>query len=287
MASLKNIVGGTMGGFGIVWSGHPFDTLKVRLQTQSQTNPIYSGLGDCAKKTWQQEGLGGFYKGVSSPLIGQMFFNAVQFMAYGNAQTVTQDEKGRMTIPRYFAAGAITGFQVAFIEGPIDLVKTKMQTAVFSGKPSLGFVGTIKDINRQAGIGGLYQGIGATVCRNIPAVAAYFGVYEAARASFTPKGGRVEDLPSHLLLASGGLGGFFYWFSTYPLDVIKSTMQAEPTDKSKRQYKSVVDCATKLYQQYGAKTFFRGMSPCLLRSVPANAVCFFLYEKTRAYLDTI
>ncbi len=54
------------------------DTLKVRLQTQSHTNPTYSGLGDCVRKTWAAEGAKGFYKGVSSPLVGQMFFNAVQ-----------------------------------------------------------------------------------------------------------------------------------------------------------------------------------------------------------------
>jgi solute carrier family 25 carnitine/acylcarnitine transporter 20/29 len=56
----------------------PTDTLKVRLQTQSHTNPIYSGLSDCVKKTWAAEGAKGFYKGVASPLVGQMFFNAVQ-----------------------------------------------------------------------------------------------------------------------------------------------------------------------------------------------------------------
>jgi hypothetical protein len=55
-------------------SGYPTDTLKVRLQTQSHTNPIYSGLSDCVKKTWAAEGA----KGVASPLVGQMFFNAVQ-----------------------------------------------------------------------------------------------------------------------------------------------------------------------------------------------------------------
>lgn len=35
---------------------------------------------------WCNQGAAGFYKGVASPLVGQMFFNAVQFLAYGRAK---------------------------------------------------------------------------------------------------------------------------------------------------------------------------------------------------------
>ena len=35
---------------------------QVRLQTQSHTNPIYTGLVDCVRKTWKAEGAAGFYK---------------------------------------------------------------------------------------------------------------------------------------------------------------------------------------------------------------------------------
>ena len=45
-------------------TGHPFDTIKVRLQTQSVHNPMYNGVADCFFKTIKLEGVGGFYKGV-------------------------------------------------------------------------------------------------------------------------------------------------------------------------------------------------------------------------------
>jgi hypothetical protein len=38
------------------------DTVKVRLQTQSMANPVYSGAIDCFKKTLKWEGVGGLYK---------------------------------------------------------------------------------------------------------------------------------------------------------------------------------------------------------------------------------
>lgn len=37
----KDVAAGTCGGISVTLVGHPFDTLKVRLQTQSQTKPLY------------------------------------------------------------------------------------------------------------------------------------------------------------------------------------------------------------------------------------------------------
>ena len=60
----KNIVSGTVAGMSACLVGHPFDTLKVRLQTQPVHKPIYTGLTDCFFKTLKWEGIGGLYKGV-------------------------------------------------------------------------------------------------------------------------------------------------------------------------------------------------------------------------------
>eukprot|EP00117_Sycon_ciliatum_P027776 scpid80308/ scgid1063/ Mitochondrial substrate carrier family protein G; Solute carrier family 25 member 20 homolog A len=60
----KDVVAGTCGGIAICLVGHPFDTLKVRLQTQPTDHPLYSGLFDCFKKTLKWEGMGGLYRGV-------------------------------------------------------------------------------------------------------------------------------------------------------------------------------------------------------------------------------
>lgn len=43
--------------------GQPFDTVKVRLQTQSAGNKLYNGVLDCIRKTWVNEGPTAFYKG--------------------------------------------------------------------------------------------------------------------------------------------------------------------------------------------------------------------------------
>lgn len=101
---------------------------------------------------------------------------------------------------------------------------------------------------------------------------------------FTPEGGTVKDVSPVGLLVSGGMGGFFYWFLTYPTDVIKSSMQADDSVKANRKFKGIVDCVRKLYYNEGGITrFYRGFTPCLMRSIPANAAMFCVVETARKY----
>lgn len=41
---------------------YPFDTVKVRLQTQSVQNPVFRGPMDCLKATIKEEGVKGLFK---------------------------------------------------------------------------------------------------------------------------------------------------------------------------------------------------------------------------------
>lgn len=68
---VRNVLAGTCGGVAVVFVGHPFDTVKVRLQMQPVNQPLYSGMLDCVVKTVRGEGIGGLYKGVTSPILGQ------------------------------------------------------------------------------------------------------------------------------------------------------------------------------------------------------------------------
>ncbi|KJZ76310.1 hypothetical protein HIM_04392 [Hirsutella minnesotensis 3608] len=55
--------------------GHPFDTVKVRLQTTKAQR--FSGPLQCAAQTVRNEGVAGLYKGATPPLVGWMFMDSV------------------------------------------------------------------------------------------------------------------------------------------------------------------------------------------------------------------
>lgn len=69
LAQIRSFVAGGVGGICAVVIGHPFDLVKVRMQTAEKG--VYTGAIDVVKKTIAREGLArGLYAGVSAPLVG-------------------------------------------------------------------------------------------------------------------------------------------------------------------------------------------------------------------------
>jgi hypothetical protein len=68
-AQLRSFAAGGFGGICAVVVGHPFDLVKVRLQTAEKG--VYSGAFDVVRKSVGKDGLRrGLYAGVSAPLVG-------------------------------------------------------------------------------------------------------------------------------------------------------------------------------------------------------------------------
>ncbi|CEO95967.1 Mitochondrial carrier protein [Plasmodiophora brassicae] len=300
MASgVVDIAAGSAGGLLAALVGHPFDTIKVRLQTQPTNPPLYTGFLDCVRQTASGEGLLGFYKGLQSPVIGMVLFNSVQFFAYGQAIEVVRtsfpgDHSKRLTVQQYALCGALTGVAVSAVESPMDLFKSQVQVQVFEkpaevkpGAKQFRFTGALDaavQIWRHNGVRGVYQGLNGTLLRNIPAVGLYFGAYEFAKNQLVGPSRNVDQLSDVELLCSGGFAGICYWLFTYPTDIIKSALQTDAVDRPARRYKGIVDCATQLYKQGGASRFFRGLTPCMIRAFPANATCFWGFETAKKAL---
>ena len=77
-SQVRALAAGGFGGLCAVIVGHPFDLVKVRLQTAERG--VYKGAIDVVKKSIARDGLRrGLYAGVSAPLVGVtpmcMFFS--------------------------------------------------------------------------------------------------------------------------------------------------------------------------------------------------------------------
>ncbi|KAL3960967.1 hypothetical protein ACCO45_006084 [Purpureocillium lilacinum] len=71
----KGFVAGVFSGIAKLTVGHPFDTVKVRLQTTDAGR--FSGPLQCVAQTVRNEGVRGLYKGATPPLVGWMFMDSV------------------------------------------------------------------------------------------------------------------------------------------------------------------------------------------------------------------
>lgn len=273
---VRNLIAGTAGGWSQTVVGHPFDTVKVRMQTSSV------GIAECIKSTWNK-GIFDFYRGIASPLMGQGLMNAVQYATYGNMKRWcggSDDDSIVLSPERYFIVGALTGAVISFVDGPVDLFKIKLQV---QGTPYKGVLDAMKHIFSVYGVRGVYQGMGATLIRNIPCNGLYFCTYEAVRQYYVRQDNlsSLSELSPSRLLTAGGAAGFMYWSILYPVETVKSAMQGDASNPNQRLYRNWIDAVRKIYQQQGYQAFWRGWTPCIVRSVPANAACFFAYESTR------
>ncbi|CAK8540376.1 unnamed protein product [Lathyrus sativus] len=291
----KDLTAGTIGGAAQLVVGHPFDTIKVKLQSQPTPLPgqvpKYSGAIDAVKKTIAAEGPRGLYKGMGAPLATVAAFNAVLFTVRGQMETLLRSSPGEaLTINQQVVCGAAAGLSVSFLACPTELLKCRLQAQsalAGSGTATLAVkYGGPMDVARhvlrsEGGIKGLFKGLIPTMAREIPGNAAMFGVYEATK-QLIAGGTDTSGLGRGSLMASGGLAGAAFWCMVYPTDVVKSVLQVD--DYKNPKFSGSIDAFRRIKATEGIKGLYKGFGPAMFRSVPANAACFLAYEMTRSAL---
>ncbi|KAJ3218994.1 hypothetical protein HK099_004843, partial [Clydaea vesicula] len=278
-----DLIFGSIGGFGGRLIEHPFDTVKVRLQT---TNDFLNAR-DCFKKTFQSQGINGFYKGLSSPLYGSIFENAVIFASYTFFQNqinnfYNQPKESDLTLKQLCLAGALSGATISFIMTPVELIKCNLQVQdlakVNQGKLKYsGPMGVIFSTIKYKGFTGLFQGQVGTLMREAVGNAAWFGAYETACTGFIK---RKQSLTNNLnfskknlsnieLMTAGALAGMSYQAAFFPADVVKSRQQTQEVLTGLNR--NFWDITKDLYKEQGIRGFFRGFNLTILRSAPTSA----------------
>lgn len=204
----------------------------------------------------------------------------------------------------------IVGAFVSHVEGPIDLLKCKLQAQVGLGGKYKGVVDCGKQLYKERGVKAcvtlrpdlplstpflfsaplalfslspsLFQGYTSVQARNIPAFATYFYCFELAKQTLTPKG-ETPTLAATFL--SGGWAGFGFWGIFYPFDVVKTRMQTDASNPAERRYKNTIHCVTEIAKTEGAGTFYKGYTPAVIRAVLVNACIFYAVEAAKRALN--
>ncbi len=300
---LRNFIAGYMSGVALVLAGHPFDTIKVRLQNEGKSGR-FRGPMHCVTDTVGKEGVRGLYKGMGAPLFMTGIVNALLF---GTQFTVVQEiarrrigpESDRMggqelnrraTTQEVMMAAVLVAPFISLIVTPMEGIKGRLQVQYSSagngGKLYNGPLDCFKKVYRNLGLRrGIYRGFSAVcICRM--SNYAYFGGYAFFNKEIGEMTGHTDankKLPPHLSMLAGSLAGFSYWLSCYPFDMVKARMQAAP-DVWPPKYASLRGAMKTIYRTEGWRAFFNGFVPCVIRSFPANAASFAGYELTMSAL---
>lgn len=289
--------GGVAGSAGIV-IGHPFDTIKVRLQQIQAVQPERNA------STYR-----GLFQGIGAPLATAAVVNASVFSVYGATSRLWDnyhphsEESLRLNnalIAKHAVCGAVTGLITSVVLSPVEYVKIRLQTMNlqpsegtksaphFAARHNSSFQLAKDILNSRHGIQGLYRGLFATILRQTPSLAVYFPVYHilkesitdfySSRTSNTNTTAEVNSLWWSSAIA-GGLAGCLAWTIVYPIDAVKSRIQSLPLDAPAKE-RSIMYVVRTISRNEGfARLIFsRGLGVTLLRAFPVNGTIFFVYE---------
>lgn len=221
-SSVKSFISGGFGGVACVLVGHPFDLTKTRLQTAPAGT--YTGGMDVVRKTLAADGIKGMYRGMGPPLVGVTPIFAISFWSFDLgkklvfAATPNRTEK-KLTLPELMFAGFFSAIPTTLVAGPAERVKVLLQLqgqASNTGPKYNGPVDVVRQLYKEGGLRSIFRGTGATLARDGPGSAAYFGAYEAIKRGLTPAGQDPAELNLLNVLTAGGLAGMAMWSIAIP-----------------------------------------------------------------------
>uniref|UniRef100_A0A914PBA1 Mitochondrial carnitine/acylcarnitine carrier protein n=1 Tax=Panagrolaimus davidi TaxID=227884 RepID=A0A914PBA1_9BILA len=171
---IENFVAGGFGGLCTVVVGHPFDTVKVRLQTMPKPPPgeapLFKGALDCVQQTIKREGFFALYKGMAAPAVGVTPLFAIFFGGCSVGRWLQQKEPGQeLTFIQNFNAGALAGVFTTIVMVPGERIKCILQVQSM-GNSAVKYNGPldlVTKLYKEGGIRSIYRGTAATLIRGM------------------------------------------------------------------------------------------------------------------------
>ncbi|KAL4712297.1 hypothetical protein ACJJTC_004059 [Scirpophaga incertulas] len=120
---------------------------------------------------------------------------------------------------------------------------------------------------KNQGVLGLYNGISASLLRQLTYSTARFGIYEMAKQTLAPKDG--SPIPFYMSAFLAGLGGFAGGFVGNPADLVNVRMQNDVKlpKEHRRNYKNALHGLFKVATEEGVMRLWAGASMTCSRAV--------------------
>lgn len=263
--------------------GHPFDTIKVRLQTAPQGR--FKGPMDCVLQTLRREGAAGFYKGFTPPLVGWVLMDSVMLGLLHLYRRLVKDNlypaEKQLPLAGHVLAGLGSGLTVSFVAAPVEQFKARLQVQYDAGtRVYTGPLDVAHKLYRALGIRGIYSGLCSTMIFRTNFVF-WWGSYELLTRWFTA---HTKLLQPAINFWCGGLLATVFWVFAYPADVVKQTIMTDSPVRATKKFPRWIDAVTHIYRERGLAGFTRGFGPSILRSFPANAAALAAFEAVMRFL---
>ncbi|KAI1090559.1 solute carrier family 25 member 45 [Rostrohypoxylon terebratum] len=262
--------------------GNPLDLIKVRLQARDAI-----ATQSATSYAQQFESKSALVAGTAAPVLGYGALNALLFVSYNRSEAALNTAfNTRSNLWTTWLAGAIGGLATWVVSTPTELIKCRAQLS----SPPKSSRTIAKQVLKTEGIRGLYFGGVVTALRDSIGYGFYFWSYELTSKwveSTRPNASAFSQDAAKVLLC-GGLAGVVTWASIFPLDVIKTRVQAQTfgaettsllgSSHLGQRRLGAIEIARDAYREGGTRVFFRGLTICSVRAFFVNAVQWAVYE---------
>ena len=263
--------------------GHPFDTVKTRMQADSAHNR--SSILRTVSGIWRAEGITGFYRGFLPMLAGSMVYRGALFSAYSAAYAGCE-HVSVLNEPIPFTGGLRPSVLVgamaaaatrATLESPLDFIKVRRQIgkdamtdAVIQGHQPL-----LRSVvaSPVASIRHLYHGYMPTLFRTMGLVGSFFIMVDYS-VRYIPD---VVNAPLFGPFFKGSVCATCAWVVAFPFETTKSVIQSDTTGRYKEMRNATWKVMREIYAKKGLNGLYRGLGPGAGRSFFANGASMVAY----------
>jgi len=168
---------------------------------------------------------------------------------------------------------------------PLDTIKVRIQIKGEEGIRNASPFAVAREIAKQDGVKGFYQGLDSALFRQATYATARLGIYKTLSDYFKNKNGR--DLTGLEKVGSSLTAGFLGALIGNPSDLALVRFQSDgslPVDQ-RRNYKHVFDAFGRIIKEEGVLTLWRGSGTTILRGMAMNLGMLAPYDEAKERLN--
>lgn len=302
-----HLISGGLGGMcGAIFTS-PFDVVKTRLQSSVYHEAYKSSAGSytlmksMAKhfqetcsiiyNVYKLEGPRALFKGLGPNLVGVIPARSINFFTYGYTKDLlkkTDYFNGQETSFLHLLAGLNAGIVTSTATNPIWLIKTRLQLDKATIHQYRNSFDCLYKTLRQEGFPALYKGLSASYLGSGESTIQWI-LYEQMkhfinmRAERLAASGRERTRIDNVAdwFARSGAAGMAKLIASlvmYPHEVVRTRLRQAPMRNGKPKYTSLIQCFKLIYKEEGFKSFYGGLTPHLMRTVPNSMIMFGTWE---------
>ncbi|KAI0640712.1 mitochondrial carrier [Trametes meyenii] len=167
---------------------NPIWVVKTRLQLDAHrpqantTRSFFGGSVGMIKQIMREEGIRGFYKGLSASYLG-VTEGTIQWVLYERLKRLTAGTEGKGGVQEWIGMLGSAGTAkcvASLITYPHEVLRTRLRQPLVDGKVKYtGLWQTLRLVIAEEGARSLYGGLSAHLMRVIPNAAVMYSIYEA------------------------------------------------------------------------------------------------------------